>query len=291
MQLCLSCCFWIFLQNKSLKNGTNPEEDTLAFLTALYLVNDTGFGKGPLKIRPFSEILAFHHWWEEVGGLTARLPICFHDTRPLQEAGRPFRPLSFHLLFCERGSKANRKCVRLLFPPSLDQDLLVIPAPTRCGFFRQKRKKFWKWTWFQSNEWSCLFCKIIQRKERMWTLLQTHPHTVISTTFYSTGQDDQTGNQLVGKGKRKRCCWTKHRTWPWEHIFRISVFWKRKMSEQARKMSKKNKTLLKNVNLKMWNDNKQSSSYQCKAAHSCICSQPHRRCKSPDLSMGLKHTH
>lgn len=135
----MCCCFWIFLLNKNLKNGTNPEEDTLASLTALYLVYDTGFGKGPLKIRPFSETLALHHWCEAKGGLTACLPICFHDTRSLQEADRPFRPLSFHLLFCERGSKANRKSVRLLFPPSLDQDLLVIPAPTLCGYFRQKR--------------------------------------------------------------------------------------------------------------------------------------------------------
>lgn len=189
----LCCHFWIFLQNKNLKNGTNPEEDTLAYLTALNLVYDTGFGKGPLKIRPFSETLALHHWWEAKGGLTACLPICFHDTRSLQEADRPFRPLSFHLLFCERGSKANRKSVRLLFPPSLDQDLLVIPAPTLCGFSAKKKKR---WGGFGNEHdfrptgcvWSCLFCKIIQRKERMWTLLQTCSRTVISSTcVYSTG--------------------------------------------------------------------------------------------------------
>lgn len=139
---------------------------------------------------------------------------------------------------------------------------------------------------------SSLFCQIIQRKERIWTLLQEHCHSVISNTcVHSTGQDDRTGNQLVEKGKRKHCCWSEHRTWPWEHISFLSLYFgSGSLVYKLWKCQRKIKPPVKNVNFKLWNDNKQSGSYQCKAAHSCICSRPRRRCTSPGSSTGLTHT-
>jgi len=90
-----------------------------------------------------------------------------------------FLPLSGHLRFCERGSRANRKLDRLLFPPWYEQ-ILVILDMMLCGFFQKRNSLGINIISVPEAEHHFLFCQITQREERMYHLLKSH-FPVLST--------------------------------------------------------------------------------------------------------------
>lgn len=83
-----------------------------------------------------------------------------------------FLPLSGHLRFCERGSRANRKHDRLLFPPWYDQVFVILDI-TLCGFFQKDSHLGINMISVPEAEPQYLFSQITHREERMCRLLKT----------------------------------------------------------------------------------------------------------------------